>query len=148
MGFRIKTYLPLSLFGRAALILVVPIITIQLVVSVVFIQRHFDGVTRQLSKGLSLEVQYLMRRLDAAPDLSGAQQEAAGLAQDLSMQITLPANDPPAAGDKRDLWDLSGREVGTVLHDGLTQLTTVDLQADPREVRLWLTSSYGRCWCG
>ena len=143
MGFRIKTYLPRSLFGRAALILVVPIITIQLVVSVVFIQRHFDGVTRQLSKGLSLEVQYLMRRLDAAPDLSGAQQEAAGLAQNLSMQITLPANDPPTVGDKRDLWDLSGREVGTVLHDGLTQLTTVDLQADPREVRLWLTSSYG-----
>ena len=48
MAFRFKNFVPRSLFGRAALILVVPIITVQLVISVMFIQRHFDGVTRQL----------------------------------------------------------------------------------------------------
>ena len=52
MAFRFKTYMPRSLFGRAAMILIVPIVTIQLVVSIVFIQRHFDGVTRQLSRGV------------------------------------------------------------------------------------------------
>lgn len=143
MAFRIKTYMPRSLFGRAALILIVPIITIQLVVSVVFIQRHFDGVTRQLSRGLSLEVRHLMRQLDAAPDLATAQQQAENLAQDLSMRVVLPAQGPPPAADRRVFWDLSGREVGTTLHNGLDQLTAVDLEADPREVQLWLTSRYG-----
>lgn len=143
MAFRFKTYLPRSLFGRAALILIVPIITIQLVLSVVFIQRHFDGVTRQLSRGLALELHHLVRLLDTAPSLADAQQQASGLGRDLNMMIALPAPDAPAAGDKRDFWDLSGREVGTTLHDGLPDLTTVDLQANPREVHLWLTTRYG-----
>jgi two-component system osmolarity sensor histidine kinase EnvZ len=143
MAFRFKNYMPRSLFGRAALILIVPIITVQLVVSVVFIQRHFDGVTRQLSRGLALEVHHLFRLLEEAPDLEAAQQLAEGLGRDLSMQITLPASDPPPPGDRRDAWDLSGRGVGSTLHDWAPQLTTVDLQANPREVQLWLATRYG-----
>lgn len=143
MAIRFKTYLPRSLVGRAALILMVPIITIQLVVSVVFIQRHYDGVTRQLSRGVSLELHHLVRVLEAAPTLADAQQQASALGQDLSMQISLPAADPPPAGDRRDPWDLSGREVGTTLHDGWAALTTVDLQANPREVHVWLTTRHG-----
>ena len=84
-----------------------------------------------------------MRVIATAPNLATAQQQASGLARDLSMTVTLPAIDPPPAGDKRDFWDLSGREVGTTLHDGLPQLTSVDLQANPREVQVWLTSTYG-----
>ena len=143
MAFRFKTYMPRSLFGRAAMILIVPIVTIQLVVSIVFIQRHFDGVTRQLSRGVLLEVRTLQRAVETAPDLPAAQQAAANVAGDLSMRMTLPAAGQPPVGDLRSIWDLSGREVGTTLHDGLRQLTTVDLQSNAREVQLWLTTSYG-----
>ena len=41
MRLSLKPFLPRSLFGRAALILIVPTVTIQLIVSVAFIQRHF-----------------------------------------------------------------------------------------------------------
>jgi two-component system osmolarity sensor histidine kinase EnvZ len=143
MAFRFKTYMPRSLFGRAAMILIVPIVTIQLVVSIVFIQRHFDGVTRQLSRGVLLEVRTLQRAVETATDLAGAQLAANLVASDLSMRITLPAADRPVAGDLRSFWDLSGREVGTILHDGLPQLTTVDLQRNAREVQLWLDSRFG-----
>ena len=37
----IKRFLPRGLYGRAALILIVPIVTLQLVVSLAFLQRHF-----------------------------------------------------------------------------------------------------------
>jgi two-component system, OmpR family, osmolarity sensor histidine kinase EnvZ len=46
----LKSFLPRGLYGRAALILIVPIVTIQLVVSLAFIQRHFEGVTRQMTR--------------------------------------------------------------------------------------------------
>ncbi|CUH77502.1 ATP-binding protein [Tropicibacter naphthalenivorans] len=52
----LKQYMPRSLYGRAALILVLPVVTLQLVVSVVFIQRHFEGVTEQLTRELSRAV--------------------------------------------------------------------------------------------
>ena len=143
MVFRLKNYMPRSLFGRAALILVVPVVTIQLVVSVVFIQRHFDGVTRQLSRGVLLETQVLLRTVEAAETLEEAQGKAASMARDLALRLTLPAGPVPPGGDKRSVWDLSGRKVGTVLHDGLPQLQLVDLQSDNREVQLWLTTRYG-----
>ena len=43
----LKRFMPNGLYGRAALILVVPIVTIQLVVSIVFVQRYFSAVTLQ-----------------------------------------------------------------------------------------------------
>ena len=142
MTFRLKNYMPRSLFGRAALILVVPVVTVQLVVSVVFIQRHFDGVTRQLSRGVMLETQVLLRAVEAAGSLEEAQGRAAEMARDLALRVSLPVA-LPEGGDKRSVWDLSGRAVGTVLHDGLAQVLAVDLQADRREVQIWLTTRYG-----
>ena len=51
-----KRYLPKGLYGRAALILILPIILLQLTVSVVFVQRHFEGVTEQLARGITNEI--------------------------------------------------------------------------------------------
>ena len=143
MSLRLKDYMPRSLFGRAALILVVPVVTVQLVVSVVFIQRHFDGVTRQLSRGVMLETQVLLRAVEGAGTLAAAQGRAAEMARDLSMRVVLPVAAVPEGGDRRSVWDLSGRAVGTVLHDGLPQVLAVDLQSNSREVQVWLTTRYG-----
>ncbi len=142
MGFQIKNYLPRSLFGRAALILIVPIVTIQLIVSIIFIQRHFDGVTKQLSRGVMLEVNYLLAKVDAADGVEIARDQAADVAVGLGMRIAWP-DAAPVTADKRDFWDLSGREVGTTLHEGLPQLTAVDLQDNAREVHLWLSTNQG-----
>ena len=49
----LKRYMPRGLFGRALLILIFPVVTLQLLVSVVFIQRHFEGVTEQMSRGVA-----------------------------------------------------------------------------------------------
>ncbi len=143
MAFRLKNYMPRSLFGRAALILVVPVVTVQLVVSVVFIQRHFDGVTRQLSRGVMLETQLLVRAVETAGSLQEAQGRAADMARALSVGMTLPAEAIPEGGDQRSIWDLSGREVGTVLHEGLPALEVVDLASTDRQVHLWLTTPFG-----
>ncbi len=143
MAFRLKNYLPRSLFGRAALILIVPIVTIQLVVSIVFIQRHFDGVTQQLSRGVLLEEQHLLGAVDGSASLADAQVAAKAIADDLAMTVDLPATTSAPAGDLRDFWDLSGRDVGTTLHDGLPQVLAVDLQSSSRDVRLWLTTAWG-----
>lgn len=52
----LKRYMPRGLYGRAALILILPVVTLQLVVSIVFIQRHFEGVTEQLSREMARQI--------------------------------------------------------------------------------------------
>ena len=59
MHWRLKSLLPRGLFGRAILILVLPVVVVQLPVSIAFIQRHFEGVTRQMTACVLIEMRYL-----------------------------------------------------------------------------------------
>ena len=70
--FPLKRLLPRGLYGRAALILIVPIVTIQLVVSMAFIQRHFEGVTRQMTEGVAIDLGYVLSEFQAGTDAADA----------------------------------------------------------------------------
>ena len=143
MAFTFKSYVPRSVYGRAALILVLPVVFVQVVVSVIFIQRHFDGVTRQLSRGAGIEVGLLLAQVDSAPDLSQAQSRAAAFGAGLKFTAILPASKTAPVTDQRDVWDLSGREVGAVLRAALPQVLAVDMQTDPRNVQVWVQTRFG-----
>ena len=60
----IKRYLPKSLLGRAILILLFPIIFIEIVVGIAFIQRHFEQVTNQMSEGIAFEIIYIQKETE------------------------------------------------------------------------------------
>jgi two-component system osmolarity sensor histidine kinase EnvZ len=140
MTLRPKTLLPRSLYGRSALILIIPVVMIQLVVSITFIQRHFEGVTRQMTQGLVPQVEILLERLSNPGGIGGAQAMAAALDMGIA-----PAGGPPPDGDRRGFWDLSGRAVIATLREDLPDLRAVELaDGPPREVRLWLDGGDGR----
>ncbi|NUB42756.1 HAMP domain-containing protein [Fertoebacter nigrum] len=138
----LKTLMPRSLYGRAALILIVPIVTIQLVVSISFIQRHFERVTQQMTQGLAVDLRYLLTEADGAASAAGAQLRAGRLAQALEFTLAYPA-DWNGGADRRDIWDLSGRVVARTLREALPALLAVDLQADSRAVRLLFSTRWG-----
>ena len=69
--------MPQSLYGRAALILIFPIVFLQFAVSLVFIQRHFEGVTQQMTSGVALELHYLKDRLAETHTTDQAEQVVA-----------------------------------------------------------------------
>ena len=143
MHLRLKNFLPRSLFGRAALILVVPIVASQLVVSVIFIQRHFEGVTRQLTQGVMIEMRLLLAEIASAPDRDAAAALVAPLAAGLAIGMDLSGDLAPPAGDRWSFWDLSGRAVLETLHAGMPALIAADLQSDRRRVSIWLGSDRG-----
>ena len=143
MQLRLKNYLPRSLFGRAALILIVPVVASQLVVSVIFIQRHFEGVTRQLTQGMMIEMRLLLAEIAAAPDAEAAAELVAPVAAGLAIAVDFSGSKPPPAQDLRAFWDLSGRAVLTTLRGGMPGLVAADLQTDRRRVAIWLRSDKG-----
>lgn len=143
MAFSFKSYMPRSVYGRAALILILPVVFVQLVVSVIFIQRHFDGVTRQMSRGAALEIGLLLVQVDSAKDLPTAQARVQELGDELNIQVDLPVRKVTPDADQRAVWDLSGREVGSVLHAALPQIGAVDLATDPRNVQVWAKTRFG-----
>ncbi|MBC6437286.1 MAG: HAMP domain-containing protein [Rhodobacteraceae bacterium] len=130
-----KRFLPRGLYGRAALILIVPIVTLQLVVSAAFLQRHFEDVTDQLTTALVLDLRYVLDQLAAAGP--GA---ARATADNLRIEMTGAA--PPA----QDAWlwyDLSGHRVIEVLRRELPEVRFIDLAEDDRRVRIGLLTGSG-----
>lgn len=132
--FSIKRYLPRSLYGRAALILLVPIVTIQLVVSFAFIQRLYEDVTVQMTQNLLPQLDLLLET--AADDGAALQSQA----DTLQMQVQLP-------GDRIDqrvrFYDLSGRAVRDTLVARFDNLVGVDLVENRKSVRLAFETERG-----
>ncbi|WGW02854.1 ATP-binding protein [Tropicibacter oceani] len=123
----LKRYMPRSLYGRAALILVLPVVTLQLVVSVAFIQRHFEGVSVQLSRELARAV-----NLATAEQASGLD-----LSQALDLRLSKVSADDVPRADFRRWYDFTGIVVIRTLRARVTGLTQVELPND-QEVRLFV----------
>lgn len=127
MTLRLKSILPRSLYGRALLILVVPIVTIQLVVSIAFIQRHFERVTQQMTGAVATELNLVFDRLGA-----GDMEEAKVLASGLG--FTLEPVDRVLAEVRREAWDLSGSVVAETLRAEVAGFTGADMLAEDNRV--------------
>jgi two-component system osmolarity sensor histidine kinase EnvZ len=135
----LKRYLPRNLYGRAALILILPVVVLQLVVSIVFIQRHFEDVTRQMTSGVALEIGHLIALLAAGggPDAAGR------FARDLEFDLAPAPPAPPPDRDRRLFYDLSGLEVIATLRAEVPGIRHIDLATDDRVVTLRLATPPG-----
>jgi len=117
--------MPRGIYGRALLILIVPIVTIQIVVSMVFIQRHYEAVTRQMTRNLAIEVAHIVRAAEAAA--SGPEAAAAAAAQGRSLQIDVTLPGRVVSGDSYLFYDLQGRTVAATLRERVEALQGLDL---------------------
>ena len=137
----LKTLMPRSLYGRAALILLLPVITLQLVISVAFIQRHFNEVTRQMTQSVLIDLTYLLDQVSAAPDRATANAVAQSLGTALGLSVDLAPADLPQ-GDSHVFYDLTGSVVISTLRDNLDTLQAVNLN-DLRRVEMWVRLPQG-----
>jgi two-component system osmolarity sensor histidine kinase EnvZ len=94
-----KRYVPRGLYSRAALIMILPVVTLQLVVSVVFIQRHFAGVTEQMTRTTAREIVLLQHQPAAALPT---------LAEQLEITITQLSEAEAPQAHQRRWYDLTG----------------------------------------
>lgn len=133
--------MPRGLYGRAALILILPVITLQLLVSVVFIQRHFDGVTRAMTSAVNIELRYLRDTVNDEETLALAQAVLAERASALEMQATLPATDQPDY-DTNYWTDLTGGVVIDTMRTGVPEVAAVAL-ANRARVVSWVSTDFG-----
>lgn len=138
----LKHFMPRGLYGRAALILIVPVVTIQIVVSVTFIQRHFERVTEQMTQGVALEIQTLQDQLDDSATLIDAQARIAPLAKALNLTVELPVP-ITLTGDTRAFWDWSGRAVIATIRSRFPTLVASDLPTYPRNARFTFDTKFG-----
>jgi len=139
----LQRILPRGLYWRAALILLVPIVTIQLVVSTAFIQRHYEGVTRQMTNGVAIDLQFLLSEIESAGSPAAAMAQVGPLGEALEVTLTIPAGPTAPVEDRFRFLDLSGKVIVETLRGRLPGLVVADVADPERVVNLLFETSVG-----
>ncbi|WP_050602327.1 ATP-binding protein [Ruegeria sp. 6PALISEP08] len=138
----LKPYLPRSLYARAALILVLPVIVLLLVVGVAFIQKHLEDVTGQMTRAASREVTLITTVIE---DTETQQQALAAMRPDLqALEMKarfLGLNEEPMVGARR-WYDFIAPQVQADLIANLSDLVAVALPTS-REARVYVQTHLG-----
>ncbi|TDK50657.1 ATP-binding protein [Antarcticimicrobium luteum] len=131
MSFRwLKHYMPRSLYGRAALILLLPVVVLTLVVSVAFIRNHLQDIIRQMTGTVQREITLVIRQADAAPDQDAALEALDPLLPALQMSLRFVAPDAVPAADYIRWYDFSGGHVRTLLRAAIPGTLAVRFNDD------------------
>ena len=128
----IKSYMPKRLYYRAALILVFPVVFLQLIVSIVFIQRHFEGVTVQMTRTVAAELDLITEVIERDGAVAAQQ-----IARSLGMSMSIVSQETNFL-ERRRIYDLTGLIVRRELLS-LPEILNVDLP-DNRKVNARIKS--------
>ncbi len=138
----LKHYMPRSLYGRAALILIVPVVSVQLVVSIAFVQKHLENVTTQMSETLLRELDVIASQMVQATTTDEALIQMQPYMSAFQMDVTFVSEAEVPAKDYLRWYDFSAGIVrDTVRAEVPSTLATAF--PDNRSVQLYLDSHLG-----
>jgi two-component system osmolarity sensor histidine kinase EnvZ len=139
----LKSILPRSLFGRALAILLVPIVVLQLVVGLVFFQRHYLRVTEQMTRGIAYELAYAIEQAEAADDPDEAPRRVAALGLPLDLRMRLDPAVTLAPAVLRAPLDFTGAKVAETFGTILDRPLRLDLLTDQRSAAIAVETRRG-----
>ena len=136
IGTYLKRLLPRTLYGRAAAILLLPMLTLQLAVTAVFVQRHFEDVTVQMTNNLLFEIKMVLDELNnrSISNVAGT------MAQ--SLRLELRSWDGVTSGNTPVFYDISGRTITPLIFEKLPKVYDIDL-SDLDQVSVGMESAKG-----
>ena len=138
-----KILLPRSLFGRALAILLIPIIVLQLVVGLVFFQRHYQRVTSQMTESVAFELRYAVEEADTAETPEEAANRLSTLGEPLYLILDLEPGGTVVAGAQRNFFDISGATLIETLESHIRRPIAIDLVSDNRAARIEIPTRFG-----
>ena len=116
--------MPKRLYWRAAFILLFPVIFLQLIVSVVIIKRHFEGVTEQMTGTVASQIKLIATKVEAA-EIDAAIE----LSEALNMKLLAVESDKSIGSNSKRFYDVSGIVVIRELYK-LKWVQNIDLLDD------------------
>jgi two-component system, OmpR family, osmolarity sensor histidine kinase EnvZ len=123
----IKRFLPRSLFGRWLLLLVTPVVALQVVVTSVFYQAHWDTVTRRLALSVANEISLLIEVRDYFPEAAEEERFLRLVSRNVQLDFNFePGGKLPANGPRPRFYSI----LDTMLTQALRERLYVPFQTD------------------
>ena len=139
----LKRYMPKSLFRRALIILVLPILLLQVIVALVFIQRHYDGVTAQMASSIAYELNFAIAQVEAAPSSEAARDLLLQMSGPLGLQMGLAEGEEVDERAVRSRLDVTGSVIAETLDQEVRRPIAMDLVSLPKYVDARIATDKG-----
>ena len=126
--FKLKKYLPRSFFGRALLIIILPIIILEAIIGFAFIQRYFEQVTTQLAKSTVLQMNYVIDGYENTPKNS-KEFFLKELEKKFDIKLTIVKQRSNSDLVKKHAYDFSGITLIKILKNDVPNIKNIDLKS-------------------
>ena len=124
---KLKKYLPRSFFGRALLIIILPIILLEAIIGFAFIQRYFEQVTTQLAKSTVLQINYVLDLYENTPN--GKKKAFLNdMEEKFELKLTIVEQKDDGEFVKKHPYDFSGITLINILKDDVPNIKHIDRQ--------------------
>ena len=117
----IKRWLPTSLFGRSLLIIVTPIAVMQIAVTWLFFDNHWQTVTSRLSDGLAGDIAWVVESYQSDPSPAAFTRLADRAERSLNLSVALRTDQALPVGRRRSLFAPLDRSLQRALNNRLDQ---------------------------
>ena len=140
----IKSVLPLGIYGRVYLILFFPVVLVLLVGSFVFIQRHFDYVTRQMISNINPHFSLIISEINEAGSKIETLEKVLPLSKNLSLDFEFLGESEIIPPDRKLIYDFSGRIIIASLKEAFPDIVAIDLLAnDGKILDIYFKTNFG-----
>jgi two-component system, OmpR family, osmolarity sensor histidine kinase EnvZ len=121
----VKRFLPRTLFGRALLIIVTPVVLLQVVATWIFYDRHWDTMTHRLAHSVAGEIAMVVDQIDRDADARSRAETLAMAARHMDLVITFEPGAILANAD-RPLRGLLERTLGGAMDERVRKPFLID----------------------
>jgi two-component system osmolarity sensor histidine kinase EnvZ len=118
---RVKRLTPSSLFGRSLLIIVLPVALMQIAVTYVFFDAHWQTVNSHLTEGLAGDVAFVLQSYQQDPSPQGLQRMEAMAQENLDLSIQFAPDAILPTGKRASLFVAIDRSLRQALEDRIDQ---------------------------
>ncbi len=126
---KLKKYLPRSFFGRALLIIILPIIFLEAIIGFAFIQRYFEQVTTQLAKSTVLQINYVLDRYETI--LSDEREVFLNkMERKFDLKLTIVEQESQKDFVQKYAYDFSGITLIKILRNDVPNIQHIDLKTN------------------
>ena len=143
IGKFFKRYLPKSLFGRALLILLAPILVLQIVVASIFVQRFFDALTAQMATAVARELNFAITRIEDLDSVADARSAIAEMSGQFGIEMGLDEGGVIESRALRKFYDFTGGVIEETFKDLLHRPMALDLVSSRKYVDARIVTSKG-----
>ncbi|RCK53058.1 ATPase [Thalassospira xiamenensis] len=132
----IKSLMPSGLLGRSLLILMTPMLLLQIVTVLIFFERHWDTVARQLSRGLAGDIAFVIDYLGEYPDADHFEWLQHSARTRLQLDILFEPDEILERQITQPPFGLVSQELFNALNERLQRPFFFDLDVDDRKLEI------------